>query len=138
MLDGRPHPHIETTQELGMSHLAFRGISEHFLMRRLADVHWTMIARALGQSRAVFRDAAGGHVHPATCAFSLTVFDPSGASAVYATEIRMVANSITLPSPENPSRRSARNSDSIAPSMLSAFGRYCSPHKTAAGKEAPG
>lgn len=81
MLDGGRNRGLWTQQVLGMSHLAFLGISEHFLMRRMADLHWRLIADAMGQRDVVFTDADGGHVHPATCAFSLRVLHPHAPKA---------------------------------------------------------
>lgn len=39
---------------LGMAEMGYRGLSEQWLKRRAGDLHWRLIARAMGQKEAVF------------------------------------------------------------------------------------
>lgn len=58
-------------QTLGMAELGLRGLSEHWLLRRLGDLHWRLIAEALGEADAVFATPDGRPVYAAFCAISL-------------------------------------------------------------------
>lgn len=60
------------TIPLGMAQLAYRGLSEDWWLRHLGDVHWQLIADAVGQHTTVFRDAQGRQIYAAFCA---TEFD---------------------------------------------------------------
>ncbi|WP_424969014.1 Pnap_2097 family protein [Dinoroseobacter sp. S76] len=53
---------------LGMAQLAPRGLSEDWWLRHLGDVHWQLIADAVGQNNTVFRDAKGRQIYAAFCA----------------------------------------------------------------------
>lgn len=53
---------------LGMAQLAPRGLSEDWWLRHLGDVHWQLIADAVGQNSTVFRDAQGRQIYAAFCA----------------------------------------------------------------------
>lgn len=56
---------------LGMRHLSPFGLAEPWLLRDCGDRHWALIARAMGQERAVFADALGRPVYAAFCATRL-------------------------------------------------------------------
>lgn len=57
---------------LGMAQLAVQGLSEDWWLKHLGDVHWQLIADAMGQKDTVFRDAQGRQLYAAFCA---TEFD---------------------------------------------------------------
>lgn len=67
------------THRLGMAECGYRGLSENWLLKRLGDVHWQLIAEALGQDTAVFSDATGAPVYAAFCAISLEIAAPAAA-----------------------------------------------------------
>lgn len=56
---------------LGMAELQLDGISEQWFLKLCGDVHWSLIAKAMGQKRAVFEDVNGREVYAAFCATSL-------------------------------------------------------------------
>ncbi|MBT8154751.1 hypothetical protein KMP13_12810 [Epibacterium ulvae] len=60
--------HLEAEVALGMAQLSLRGLSEDWWLKHLGDVHWQMIARAMGQDEPVFRDAQGRLIYAAFCA----------------------------------------------------------------------
>lgn len=59
------------TITLGMAELQPDGISEQWFLKLCGDVHWSLIAKAMGQKRAVFEDVNGRAVYAAFCATSL-------------------------------------------------------------------
>ncbi|UWQ17464.1 Pnap_2097 family protein [Jannaschia sp. M317] len=59
-----------------MAHLAPRGISEDWWLKHLGDVHWQLIADAVGQHTTVFRDAQGRQLYAAFCATEVTQAQP--------------------------------------------------------------
>ena len=65
---------------LGMAQLAPRGLSEDWWLKHLGDVHWQLIAEAVGQETTVFRDRKGRQLYAAFCAteFSQTHPDTAG------------------------------------------------------------
>ena len=65
----------QTAQEipLGMMQLGPAGLSEQWVLRAGGDRHWTLIAQAMGQERAVFHDAQGREIYAAFCATALTL-----------------------------------------------------------------
>lgn len=71
------HP-LGESHVLGMAEMGFRGLSEQWLMRRAGDLHWRLIARAMGQLDAVFACAEGRPLYAAFCASRL-VLDRPGA-----------------------------------------------------------
>ncbi|MFN3273176.1 MAG: Pnap_2097 family protein [Paracoccus sp. (in: a-proteobacteria)] len=66
-----PHPRLHEDHILGMAEMGFAGLSEQWLMRRAGDLHWRLIAQAMGQRRAVFTCAQGQPLYAAFCATSL-------------------------------------------------------------------
>lgn len=56
------------SMNLGMAQLALRGISEDWWLKHLGDVHWQLIAQAVGQNTTVFRDKRGRQLYAAFCA----------------------------------------------------------------------
>lgn len=56
---------------LSMAQLSPAGLSEQWFLRHCGDMHWTLIARALGQRSAVFQARDGRAVYAAFCATSL-------------------------------------------------------------------
>lgn len=56
---------------LGMAELQPDGISEQWFLKLCGDVHWSLIAKAMGQKRAVFEDVNGREVYAAFCSTSL-------------------------------------------------------------------
>jgi probable biosynthetic protein (TIGR04099 family) len=61
---------------LGMAEMGFAGLSEQWLMRRAGDLHWRLIAGAMGQAEAVFTCAEGRPLYAAFCASRLALTDP--------------------------------------------------------------
>ncbi|TPE51778.1 hypothetical protein FJM51_08320 [Amaricoccus solimangrovi] len=59
-----------------MAEMGFAGLSEPWLMRRAGDLHWRLIARAMGQSEALFTCARGEPLYAAFCATRLTIERP--------------------------------------------------------------
>jgi probable biosynthetic protein (TIGR04099 family) len=71
----RPAPQVASSAQLrlGMMHLAPQGLSEQWLLRESGDRHWSLIAAAMGQDRAVFSDTEGRAIYAAFCATLLTL-----------------------------------------------------------------
>jgi probable biosynthetic protein (TIGR04099 family) len=67
---------IEDRATLGMAEMGVAGLSENWLLKRLGDIHWRLIAQAMGQTRAVFADAAGRPVYAAFCGLDLRIDRP--------------------------------------------------------------
>lgn len=61
---------------LGMAEMGYRGLSEQWLKRRAGDLHWRLIARAMGQRDAVFTCSEGEPLYAAFCATSLQIARP--------------------------------------------------------------
>ncbi|QAB01060.1 hypothetical protein DC439_24220 (plasmid) [Agrobacterium tumefaciens] len=59
-----------------MAEMGYLGLSEQWLLRRAGDLHWRLIARAMGQREAVFTCAAGEPLYAAFCATSLKLEKP--------------------------------------------------------------
>ncbi len=64
-------PTLNERHVLGMAEMGYRGLSEQWLLRRAGDLHWRLIARAMGQKKAVFTCAAGQPLYAAFCATSV-------------------------------------------------------------------
>lgn len=58
---------------LGMAELGLSDLSQGWLLRRAGDVHWRLIADAIGIDAPDFRDARGRRVYAAFCAVSLSL-----------------------------------------------------------------
>jgi len=56
--------------------MGYRGLSEQWLKRRAGDLHWQLIARAMGQRDAVFTCSEGEPLYAAFCATSLQLSRP--------------------------------------------------------------
>lgn len=56
---------------LGMAELQPDGISEQWFLKLGGDIHWSLIAQAMGQKQAVFEDVYGREVYAAFCATSI-------------------------------------------------------------------
>jgi probable biosynthetic protein (TIGR04099 family) len=69
-------PALAESHVLGMAEMGYRGLSEQWLMRRAGDLHWRLIARAMGQAEAVFACAEGRPLYAAFCASRLVVERP--------------------------------------------------------------
>ncbi|WP_234905180.1 Pnap_2097 family protein [Rhizobium rhizogenes] len=69
-------PGISETHTLGMAEMGYKGLSEQWLMRRAGDLHWRLIAAAMGQQSAVFTCPAGEPLYAAFCATSLQLSKP--------------------------------------------------------------
>ncbi|WP_211242275.1 Pnap_2097 family protein [Paracoccus gahaiensis] len=65
------HPRLHEDHVLGMAEMGYAGLSEQWLMRRAGDLHWRLIAQAMGQNRAVFTCPQGQPLYAAFCATSL-------------------------------------------------------------------
>lgn len=74
----RPAPQVALSAQLrlGMMQLAPQGLSEQWLLRDCGDRHWSLIAAAMGQERAVFSDAEGRAIYAAFCATALRLQAP--------------------------------------------------------------
>ncbi len=101
---------LEDSQPLSMMQLAPRGLSEQWLLRHAGDRHWSMIAAAMGQGRAVFADAAGRPVYAAFCATELDLA-PAGPllgtdlairSSLHAVSARLIGSEHLLSGPQGP------------------------------------
>ncbi len=69
-------PFLHESHRLGMAEMGFRGISEQWLMRRAGDLHWQLIAAAMGQADTAFTCAAGRPLYAAFCVTRLRIFHP--------------------------------------------------------------
>lgn len=82
-------------RRLGMAECGWRGLSEGWLLRHLGDVHWRLIATAMGQQAAVFADDTGAPVYAAFCAVSERVHHPAlarpGAVLAIASRLRRLS-----------------------------------------------
>lgn len=58
---------------LGMAEMGYHGLSEQWLLRRAGDLHWRLIARAMGQKDAAFTCSAGEPLYAAFCATSINL-----------------------------------------------------------------
>jgi probable biosynthetic protein (TIGR04099 family) len=74
-----------------MVQLAPKGLSEPWLLSDCGDRHWSLIATAMGQERAVFCDAEGRAIYAAFCATSLTL---QPASAAWLGEVALVQSEL--------------------------------------------
>ncbi|WP_244656292.1 MULTISPECIES: Pnap_2097 family protein [unclassified Rhizobium] len=61
---------------LGMAEMGYRGLSEQWLLRRAGDLHWRLIAKAMGQQEAQFKCAKGEPLYAAFCSTSLRLSNP--------------------------------------------------------------
>ncbi|QBJ16846.1 hypothetical protein EYD00_23975 (plasmid) [Agrobacterium sp. 33MFTa1.1] len=59
-----------------MAEMGYSGISEQWLKRRAGDLHWRLIARAMGQRDAVFTCSEGEPLYAAFCTTSLQLVRP--------------------------------------------------------------
>lgn len=71
-----PSHHRQSTISLGMAQLAPKGLSEDWWLKNLGDVHWQLIADAVGQNTTVFRDVQGRQLYAAFCATEFQQFKP--------------------------------------------------------------
>ncbi|MDO1583440.1 Pnap_2097 family protein [Rhizobium oryzicola] len=69
-------PQLMERHVLGMAEMGYLGLSEQWLLRRAGDLHWRLIARAMGQREAVFTCAAGEPLYAAFCATRLHITSP--------------------------------------------------------------
>lgn len=67
---------LEEAHLLGMAEMGFCGLSEQWLMRRAGDLHWRLIAQALGQRNAVFTCAEGKPLYATFLASRLRLTAP--------------------------------------------------------------
>ncbi|WP_246669705.1 Pnap_2097 family protein [Agrobacterium sp. B1(2019)] len=61
---------------LGMAEMGYRGLSEQWLLRRAGDLHWRLIARAMGQTETLFTCAKGEPLYAAFRSTSLRMIRP--------------------------------------------------------------
>jgi probable biosynthetic protein (TIGR04099 family) len=59
-----------------MAEMGYRGLSEQWLLRRAGDLHWRLIAQAMGQHQAIFTCAKGEPLYAAFCFTSLRMTRP--------------------------------------------------------------
>jgi len=71
-----------------MAHLSYCGLSEDWWLRRLGDVHWQLIADAVGQHTTVFRNAEGRQIYAAFCTTEFEQVDPGRAKLGQSIELR--------------------------------------------------
>lgn len=69
-------PELVERHVLGMAEMGYRGLSEQWLKRRAGDLHWRLIARAMGQRDALFTCSEGEPLYAAFCATSLQMTKP--------------------------------------------------------------
>ena len=70
-------PALSETHGLGLAEMGYRGLSEQWLMRRAGDLHWRLIADAMGQREASFTCTEGKPLYAAFCVSSLRLADPA-------------------------------------------------------------
>lgn len=70
-------PELRESHVLGMAEMGYRGLSEQWLMRRAGDLHWRLIAQAMGQREAVFTCVDGQPLYAAFCVTSLRINHPA-------------------------------------------------------------
>lgn len=69
-------PEIADHFVLGMAEMGYRGLSEQWLKRRAGDMHWRLIANAMGQKNALFTCSNGEPLYAAFCITSLQLSRP--------------------------------------------------------------
>jgi probable biosynthetic protein (TIGR04098 family) len=62
-VDVPPTPNERRTYLLNMPQMAVGGLSESWLFKELGDIHWNMLAKALGQPTRLLSDAAGDRIY---------------------------------------------------------------------------
>src|SRR5580700_11623998 len=62
-VDVPPSPSERRTYLLNMPQMAVGGLSESWLFKELGDIHWNMLAKALGQPTRLLRDSAGDRIY---------------------------------------------------------------------------
>ncbi|MEP4341988.1 MAG: Pnap_2097 family protein [Lentilitoribacter sp.] len=67
-----------TKIRLGMAELQPDGLSEQWFLKFSGDIHWSLIAEAMGQRHAVFEDVNGQEVYAAFCTTSLSLQPMTG------------------------------------------------------------
>ena len=72
-----PSHYCQSNMRLGMAQLAPSGLSEDWWLKHLGDVHWQLIADAVGQNTTVFRDAQGRQLYAAFCVTEFQQFQPN-------------------------------------------------------------
>lgn len=66
-------------RRMGMAECGWRGLSDGWMLRHLGDLHWRLIAAALGQQTTIFADAEGAPVYAAFCVISERILHPARA-----------------------------------------------------------
>lgn len=61
--DVPPIPSERRTYLLNMPQMAVGGLSESWLFKELGDIHWTVLAKALGQPTRLISDSAGDRIY---------------------------------------------------------------------------
>jgi probable biosynthetic protein (TIGR04098 family) len=61
--DVPPTPNERRTYLLNMPQMAVGGLSESWLFKELGDIHWHMLAKALGQPTRLLSDSAGDRIY---------------------------------------------------------------------------
>jgi probable biosynthetic protein (TIGR04098 family) len=62
-VDAPPTPSERRTYLLNMPQMAVGGLSEAWLFKELGDIHWNMLAKALGQPTRLLCDSAGDRIY---------------------------------------------------------------------------
>jgi probable biosynthetic protein (TIGR04098 family) len=62
-VDVPPTPNERRTYLLNMPQMAVGGLSESWLFKELGDIHWNMLAKALGQPTRLLSDSAGDRIY---------------------------------------------------------------------------
>jgi probable biosynthetic protein (TIGR04098 family) len=70
---------LSETVELGMPQMAMSGLSESWLLKRLGDCHWRMVADALETRAADIRDSFGNRLYPAFTRLRFVASEPIAA-----------------------------------------------------------
>ena len=66
-------------RRVGMAECGWRGLSDGWMLRHLGDLHWRLIAAALGQQTTIFAAAEGAPVYAAFCVISERILHPARA-----------------------------------------------------------
>ncbi|MCZ4431937.1 hypothetical protein O3S81_19675 [Agrobacterium sp. SOY23] len=72
----QPKTMVTERHILGMAEMGYRGLSEQWLLRRAGDLHWRLIAKAMGQTETIFTCAKGEPLYAAFRSTSLRLTRP--------------------------------------------------------------
>ncbi|MBT0959423.1 hypothetical protein IV417_18690 [Alphaproteobacteria bacterium KMM 3653] len=118
MLDLQPQSvtHEGVTQQiLGMQQLGPDGLSEQWLLGACGDLHWTLLARSLGQDSLRFQSADGRPLYAAFCA---TRIDLASSGSLLGEHISIHSEIAAATGPKIGSRHVLRHRGRVIGSLL--------------------